>query len=238
MSRNDTGADRARILRLGACLAILGAIGYLTGLLWHRDLPEETVEIALNHIAQRPEWQFIHLLSIIAVLLWLGAFSALAHTLSGAMSRFVGRLAVSALTVGVAVFIVDYSIDGYRLKHVADAWAAAEGAQQAEHRLVAEALFGVLGGTFRSFIAWMYGLPFLLLGIAIVNDREYPRWVGWVPIVAGFGAVVAGTTLFLDIDLVPFPVLFAGFVIPLNLWLGLSGVLMWRNAESAVAQRS
>jgi hypothetical protein len=238
MSRNDAGADRARILRLGAWLAILGAIGYLTGLLWHRDLPDETIEIALNHIAQRREWQFIHLLSMIAVLLWLGAFIALTQTLSGAMSRFVGRLAVYALTVGVTVFIVDYSIDGYRLKHVADAWAVAEGAHQAEHRLVAEALFGVLGGTFRSFIAWMYGLPFLLLGIAIVNDREYPRWVGWVPIGAGLGAVVAGTTLFLDIDLVPFPVLFAGFVIPLNLWLGLLGVLMWRNAASAVAPRS
>jgi hypothetical protein len=234
MIRNVDGIGHAGILRLGGWLAVLGAIGYLTGLLWHRDLPDETVEIALNHIAQRPEWQFIHLLSIIAVLLWLGAFIAFTQTLSAGLSRVLGNMAVFALTVGITVFIVDYSIDGYRLKHVADAWAGAEGAEQAEQRLVAQALFGVLGGTFRSFIAWMYGLPFLLLGVAIVTSREFPRWLGWVPIVAGLGAIVAGTTLFLDFDLVPFPVLFAGFVIPLNLWLGLLGVRMWRRARSAL----
>jgi len=35
--------------------------------------------------------------------------------------------------------------------------------------------------------------------------------------VAGVGAVVAGTTLFLDVPHVPFPLLFGGFIIPLNI---------------------
>jgi uncharacterized membrane protein YfcA len=68
MSRNEAGANRARILRLGACLAILGAIGYLTGLLWHRDLPDETIEIALNL------W-----LGLLGVLMWRNAESAVAQ---------------------------------------------------------------------------------------------------------------------------------------------------------------
>lgn len=234
----STGApEHGRILKLGGSLALLGAIGYLTGLLWHRDLPDETIEIALTHIAQRPEWQFIHLLSIVSVLLWVGAFTALTHTLSGELSRVLGRMALCALIVGVAILIVDYSIDGYRLKHVADAWAAGTEAEREDQRLVAQALFGVLGGTFRSFIAWLYGLPFFVLGLAIVTSRDFPRWFGWVPVVAGAGAMLAGTTLFLDIDIIPFPVLFAGFVIPLNLWLGVSGVLMWRRGRSPGLRR-
>lgn len=35
---------------------------------------------------------------------------------------------------------------------------------------------------------------------------------------------------FLGINVVPFPVLYGGFVIPLNIWLAVMGVLMWRRA--------
>jgi hypothetical protein len=139
-------------------------------------------------------------------------------------------MAVLAVVIGAAVFLVDYSIDGYELKNVADAWEAASASEKDDKLLVAEAMFGILGGTFRSFIAWLYGLPYLLLGLAVALSDEYPRWLGWVAAVGGVGAVVAGTALFLDVPLVPFPLLFGGFVIPLNTWLAVIGLLMWRRA--------
>ena len=43
----------------------------------------------------------------------------------------------------------------------------------------------------------------------------------------GAGAVVAGKTLFVDVPLVPFPLLFGGLVIPLNIWLAATGLLMF-----------
>jgi len=112
----------------------------------------------------------------------------------------------------------------------ADAWQTASTPEKENELLVAEAMFGILGGTFRSFIAWLYGLPFLLLGLAVALSEVYPRWLGCVDVVAGAGAVVAGTTLFLNVPLVPFPLLFGGFVIPLNFWLAVIGLLMWRRA--------
>jgi hypothetical protein len=139
-------------------------------------------------------------------------------------------MAVLAVVIGAAVFLVDYSIDGYELKNSADAWQTSSTPEKENKLLVAEAVFGILGETFRSFIAWLYGLPYLLLGLAVALSDEYPRWWGWVAVVAGAGAVVAGTTLFLDVPLVPFPLLFGGFVIPLNIWLAVIGLLMWRRA--------
>jgi hypothetical protein len=227
MEYNEQVNRERLMLRLGGGLAVLGALGYLVSALWHGDLPDQTTEIALEHIADRPEWHLVHLIGILSVLLWVGA---LAYSLSRGPSWLLGRMAVLAVVIGAAVFIVDYSIDGYELKNVADAWQAASAPEKEDELLVAEAMFGILGGTFRSFIAWLYGLPYLLLGLAVALSDEYPRWLGWVAAAAGAGAVVAGTTLFLDVPFVTFPLLFGGFVIPLNIWLAVMGLLMWRRA--------
>ncbi|MGH7448455.1 MAG: hypothetical protein ACREK1_09235, partial [Longimicrobiales bacterium] len=225
-------AAERQILRLGGVFAMLGGAGYMAATLWHGDMPDATTKIALRHIAARPEWPLIHLAGIVSVLLWVGAFAALAHSLPAGLGGFLGRLAVPAVTIGAAVFIVDYSIDGYAAKEAADAWAAASGAEKEVRLRVAEAVLSPLGGTFRSFIAWLYGLPYLLLGLAVALSGQYPRWLGWVAATAGAGAVFTGTTLFLELNLVPMPVLFGAFVIPLNIWLAVVGVLMWRRGGS------
>jgi len=92
---------------------------------------------------------------------------------------------------------------------------------------MAEVMLAITSGLFHSFVAWMLGLPYVLLGLG------YPRWLGWVAVVAGTGALLAGTTRFLGIDLVPYPLLYGGFILPLNLWLAVMGVLMWRRTRMA-----
>lgn len=217
-----------RVLKLGGALAVLGGLGYLASTLTHGDLPDATTELSLQHIAARPEWSLIHLLGIVAVLLWVGAFAALAHSLPADLSGFVGRLAVLAVAVGAAIFIVDYSIDGFVAKQAADMWVVTSGPAKEVRLALAEVVLSLLGGTFRSFIAWLFGLPFLLLGTAVALSRQYSRWLGLVAAAGGAGAVVAGATRFVGLDIVPFPVLFGAFVIPLNLWLAVMGVLLWR----------
>jgi hypothetical protein len=228
VSDNPGAAWGGQVMKLGGSLAVLGGFGYLAATLWHGDMPDATTQIALQHIAARPEWSLIHLLAVVSVLCWVGAFVTLAHSLPAGLSGFLGQLAVRTVAIGAAVFIVDYSIDGYVMTHAAEVWQAASGPEKEARLLVAEAVFSLLGGTFRSFIAWLFGLPFLLLGLAVALSGQYPRWLGWGAAAAGAGAVVAGTTLFLDLNLVPFPLLFGGFVIPLNVWLTVIGVLMWR----------
>ena len=161
---NNEQVNRERlVLRIGGVLAVVGALGYLASALWHGDLPDQTTQIALQHIADRPEWHLIHLIGIVSVLLWVGAFVALAYSLSRGLSWLLGRMAVFAVVLGAVVFVVDYSIDGYELKNVADAWEGASIPEKEDKLLVAEGMVGILGGTFRSFIAWLYGFALPVL---------------------------------------------------------------------------
>ena len=68
MEYNEQVNRERLILRLGGGLAVLGALGYLVSALWHGDLPNQT-EIALEHIAGRPEWHLVHLIGIVSVLM-------------------------------------------------------------------------------------------------------------------------------------------------------------------------
>jgi hypothetical protein len=238
-SANQIAANEAvtldrRALKFGGALAVLGGLGYFVTLLLHGDLPDQTTEIALEHIAGRPEWRVLKLALIASVLCWIGAFTALVRSLPQGLSNLLGRWAVSISIVGVAIVVVEYAIIGHALKEVADAWLAAPAADTEAYLRMAEVMLAITGGLFHSFVAWMLGLPYVLLGAAVVLGRGYPRWLGWVAVVAGSGALLAGTTRFLGIGLVPYPLLYGGFVIPLSLWLAGMGVLMWRRARSAV----
>jgi hypothetical protein len=231
MNQPSVTLDR-QALKFGGVLAVIGGLGYFVTLLLHGDLPDQTVEIALEHIAGRPEWRALKLALIASVLCWIGAFTALVQSLPQGLSRLLGRWAVSISIVGVAIVVIEYAIIGYVLKDVADAWLAAPATDREVSLWMAEVMLAITGGLFHSFVAWMLGLPYVLLGAAIVLGSGYPRWLGWVAVVAGSGALLAGTTRFLGIGLVPYPLLYGGFVIPLSLWLTAMGVLMWRRTRT------
>lgn len=221
-------------LAFGGVLAVIGGLGYFVTLLLHGDLPDQTTEIALEHIAGRPEWRALKLALIACVLCWIGAFTALARSFPQGLSNLLGRWAVSVSTVGVAIVVVEYAIIGHTLKEVADAWAAAPAANTEVHRRAADVMLAITGGLFHSFVAWMLGLPYVLLGAGVVLGSGYPKSLGWVAVVGGSGALLAGTTRFLGFGPVPYPLLYGGFVIPLTLWLATMGVLMWRRARTAI----
>ena len=233
MAANETVTLDRQALKFGGTLAVMGGLGYFVALLLHGDLPDQTTEIALEHIAGRPEWRVLKLALIASVLCWIGAFTALVQSLPQGLSILLGRWAVSIAIVGVAIVVVEYAIIGHALKDVADAWLVASGTDTEVNLRMAEVTLAITGGLFHSFVAWMLGLPYVLLGAAIVLGSGYPRWLGWIAVVAGTGALLAGTTRFLGIGLVPYPLLYGGFVIPLSIWLAAMGVLMWRRARTA-----
>lgn len=221
-------------LKIGATLAVLGGFGYFTTLLLHGDLPDHTTELALQHIAARPEWRALKLALIVSVLLWVAAFAIIARSLSTSNSRMLGRLAVTFIAIGAVLPVVEYAVIGYELKAVADTWEIVSEPERQHQVFLADALLGVTGGLFRSVIAWLYGLPFVMMGLAVALGRDYPRALGWIAVAAGSGALFTGATMFLGVDLVPMPVLYGGFVAPLTLWLVLIGVLTWRRPGSVV----
>jgi hypothetical protein len=176
LSNRELQVHERQVLTLGGVFAVLGGLGYFIALVIHGDLPDRTTEIALSHIAGRPEWGVLKLSLIVSIMLWIGAFAALASLLSNGVSGLLARMAGAVLLIGAAAVVVEYSILGYEVKRIADAWQTASGPERSRLQLLAEALFGISGGLFFSFIAWLLGLPYLLMGLAISLERRFPRW--------------------------------------------------------------
>jgi hypothetical protein len=165
----------------------------------------------------------------------VGAFTGLTSSPRGGAGALLARTATHALLIGAAIVAVEYSILGYEVKRIANAWQVASGVERQHLHAIAEALFSVSGGLFVSFISSLLGLPFALMGFALAVDRTYPRAMGWIAIVGGSGALIGGALRFLRIGLVPIPALYGAFIVPLTLWLAAMGLLMWRRGVSLTA---
>lgn len=225
--------ERRALLRIGAICGLLGGPGLFVLGFAHGDLPSGA-EDALSYVAGRLDWQAVHLGAVICALLWVAAFVALASSISHGVAGALGRLAVASIALGAAVAVVDFSVDGYALRGLAKAWASAPAAQKGELVRSGQTLLLVLSGTFCMYVSFLFGLPFLLGGLAVAFSRAYPAWLGWVGAVAGTGSLVSGMAFFLDAGLVPDVLVFALFLPVVNLWLAVMGVLMWRRASVEV----
>ncbi len=233
-------AERRALLRVGAVCAIAGPIMLGMSLAPHGDLAtkEDSLvgeEAALSYVADHSTWLLIHLGTIVAGLIWLGALVALAGTLTRGSARATGRFLVPSAIVGVVFVVFDYGVDGYALKVLADEWANATGPEREALQRIAETGLWLLNGTFHSEIVVFYGLTMLLAGLAVALDGRFPRWFGVAGAVAGAAVLVNGLLAFAGLELGP-----AGgtdqlvfvMILPLEaLWLMVLGILMWRHSS-------
>jgi hypothetical protein len=224
----EVAAYRRAMSRIGGACGVLGGVGFLIAGALHGDLPSDT-EDALRYLAPRPEWPAVHLVAMVSALLFVPAFKALACVLEGVAGRILGQLALVSAAIGVAIFFIDYSIDGYVMKYLAEEWAASTGPDKADRLLVADAVLGVIRGTVVSSLTWMLGLPFLIAGLAVALGGGLPRWLGWVAALTGGGTTLAGMAVFVGAG---DPVFVAGILLsfPSFAWLVVVGVLLWRRA--------
>jgi hypothetical protein len=231
------------LLRIGAICAIAGPLVLAVSFVPHGDLPtnEATLvgeAVALRFIAAHPTWLVIHLGTIMAGLLWVGAFIALAGTLTPGTARALGWLLVPSAIIGGVFVLFDYGVDGYALKLLADTWAAASGAEQAQLLLMADTALWFLNGTFRSEILVFYGLTVLLAGLAVAHDGRYPVWFGRIATIAGAAVLVNAMLSYAGLSLTRLDLQVFVVILPIeSLWLLALGVLMWRRAGETRAAR-
>jgi Domain of unknown function (DUF4386) len=134
---------------------------------------------------------------------------------------------------GITVGLILVILDGLAAKRIAEAWATAPASEQpAALRLVlAEETINLAPAALFNIL--FAGVTFILYGLAVAWSRVYPRWLGWVVVVAGIGSVVAGlvqanageSTTVTRILTVIFPTV-------ITLWLVEMGVLVLRKAPS------
>lgn len=221
------------LLRLGGACAIAGALIFAISFAGHGDLPTHVShEAALQFIAERPAWLLMHLGTIIAGMLWVFAFAALAGTLSSGGARAVGHLLVPSAIIGGLFVVFDYALDGYAFKLLADAWAASSGEEQAALSQTFDTMLAIGSGTFRAELLLFYGVTMLLAGLAVTLDGRYPVWFGGIGAAAGAVAMLFGLAGFAGIEFRADVLVFVA-VLPIEgLWLLALGVLMWRRAGS------
>ena len=219
------------LLRIGAAWAILGAVVSVAAGTGFGNLTNELgTEPILRYVSSRPYWYWpaVHLGFILGALLWVGALTALSSSLTNG-GWALGRLGAASVVVGATVHVVDSSINGFGLTALADAWSAAPRPEQAGLLLAGDTLLRVLGGTWASVISFFHGVPFILFGLAVVLDRSYPTWLGWVGVLGGAGSLAFGMRMFLGVGLVSGRPYIA-FALVVSVWMVAMGVLMWRRA--------
>jgi hypothetical protein len=233
--RKKTQLTREQMfLRIGAVCAILGAVVSVAAGAGFGNITNELgTEAVLRYISSRPAWYWptVQLGFILGALLWVGAFAALASSLTRGAGWALGQLGAASVIVGATIHVVDSSINGFGLTALAHAWAAAPASEQADLLLAGGTLLWILGGTWASVLSLFHGVTFLLFGLAVVLDRSYPAWLGWFGFVGGFGSLFCGVTRFLGVGLVP-EGLFIVFALVVSLWMVAMGVLMWRRAAT------
>jgi hypothetical protein len=221
------------VLRLGAGAGIVGALIGMVGNLLHPVVPTGDPDGIARTIAASRAWVPVHLAIVLGIILMLGGLVAISDSIRGGLPGALARLGRIAAIVGITVGVILVTVDGLAAKHLADAWAAAPPDEEAialRVVLAEETINFALAALFNVVFA---GVTFVLYGLAVAWSRVYPRWLGWVVVVAGVGSVAVGlvqayageSTGLTRILTIIFPTI-------ITLWLAAMGALLLRRAAS------
>ena len=233
MMTNNTRPEEGSIFRVGSVAGIVGSLLAMVGNLLHPATPIGDPEGVARTIAQSERWVLVHLVIVVGLILMLGALVALSRSIEGGLPGALGQLGYVAAVAGVTVGVVVVIVDGVAAKYLADAWEVAPPDQAAAALrvvLAEEAINFAVAALFNILFA---GVTFILLGLAVAWSGEYPRWLGWVAVVAGIGSVPVGlvqaytgeSNEFTRIATIIFPTI-------ITLWVVVMSVLLWQKTTS------
>lgn len=184
--------DRS-VLKVGGAAAMLGAvIGFVFNLL-HPRPPDYTISAEIDTVADSGIWLFDHWMLGWAIALSFVGLVVVARSFRDEPAASWGRLAFAAATAGAVLGITTIVVDGMAMKEAASNVAA--GGEAA--RATAEAVAYVGLALFTGFFGFTFGLQPLLFGIAGIVSDQYPKWLGYLAVVAGLLGFVGGATQYL-----------------------------------------
>lgn len=210
--------------RIGGIGLILGSIlTIVANVIFPR--PEDPSQVA-SYVKMLTEHPDRVRLASLGLLLGLWAlvpgFAAVYRSITSGAGSAWARLGYYGVIAATAVFSVAIGID------VAAAKAAGAGAPAVATPIAAvgDAVFGV------SVLA--YWMSLVILGIGVAWSTVYPKWIGWIMIVASVVAAVAGSTrLLMDASTTSEMVFGAGALVTSVMALVL-GVIVTRREMKAM----
>jgi len=188
----ETPIDRRRVYRIGGGAAIVGALLGGVGNLLHPVTPIDDPEGVARVISESDIWVPVHMVIVLGIGLMLGGLVALYHSIQGGMAGVLARFGLFAGVAGVTIGLVLVILDGVAARQLAEEWS---GAPPAERPVslglvhVNETINFAIASLFNLVFA---GVTFILFGLAVALSDVFPRWLGWVVVVAGASSIGAG----------------------------------------------
>jgi hypothetical protein len=230
--REESQLTREQVLlRIGAACMVVGSILIVVFRTTHGDLPaDQGATAALSYVAAHPIYPLFHLGDSIGFLVFAGGLVALSDSLTHRVAWAIGRLGVASVLVGAAVHIVDFSIDGFGLPMLANAWAVASPSEQPSLELGARVVLAVIGGPSVISLTFVWGSTLALYGL-VVKKEGYSSWLGWTGVILGAVILVIGMIFYLRPNSFPGVLLYGGGTLVAHLWAIVLGIAMWRRAS-------
>jgi hypothetical protein len=176
----------------------------------------------------------VHLGSIIGVVVWTIGIVALSRSFDQPAGELAWPAAISTL-IGAPVLVIQFAIDGYGHHALASLWEHARPSERESLAHSAELVDITLEGPGFAWLVLLWGVPLILIGLAVVIDRRSPAWLGWPGVALGAAIVTAALTRFLQSTLLPDGLVFAAATFGAAVWGIALGITLWRLSSTRVA---
>lgn len=187
-------------------------------------------------IAESTIWVGDHVGIVFAVLLVTGGLVAIYRSITSEPGAAWARLGFAGALVSAAILSVLMATDGITIKVLAQAWVNATEAEKAAAFRVAHALALVDFAIFSIWTIVFFGVTIILYGLAVSTSNAYPKWLGWVAVLAGIGSALIGLRLaYRGPSVFVVNILFPIFSIIITIWVLVMGVLLWLKAGRAAS---
>ena len=211
--------------QVGGITTLIGGVGVIVVNILHPRPPARTDEL-LMLVASVPYWTIIHYIAALAAVLVVSGLALLVRTLQDARAHALGEVGKYVITLGGAVFLVAFVVDGHGFPYFARRWMAASGDEKAVVLLVADTVHTIEMALFPVWAGMFMGLGLLLVAVALWHSAEYSR------IFAAFGIIGASMCFVRAASEV------VGFTVPLPLWpLGPAINAVWITLLAALMLR-
>ncbi len=217
-------------MRGASVVAVGGALLLFIGTFVHPSEADPNEALAaFTEYADDRLWVASHLTQLIGVVLIVGSLIYLSRILAGGSARALAWIGAAGAIATLATAAALQAVDGIALKIMVDVWAEAA---EPDKTTLFYSTYGVrqIEVGLASIVSMLFGLTFCVYGVALIADRDFSRWLGWLAIIGGILTATAGVV----IAYTGFSALAMSIYIPssalLLVWMIALGVLLWRRS--------
>lgn len=221
-------------VRLGGLAAVVGGVLALVGNVLHpRYDPDLTDDEMLREVADSGIWEIDHLVLVVGLILSILGVVTIARTMHGSRADGLARHGRTAVYVGGAVALVSIGIDAFTTRNIAERYVEAAPEDAGTWLNIALGVGDVGTAVFATWITVLLGVSSLLLGLAAIQSRRYPAWMGWLAVLGGAGSIVIGMAMLGGADAEDMTIPFLVTSLMVTAWIITAGWHLLRTTDDA-----